>query len=173
MKGIAQKEKIVKEIHERLLGCEAILLVDYRGLRVRDMNELRRRCRDSGVEYRVVKNTLTSLAIKDTPFTPLDPYLTGPTALGISNDPVVLAKVFSEFFKEYKEFKIKALMIGNELFEGERVKEIAALPEREVLISQLLFYMKAPIYNLIAILLSPLRRLLCLLKAVESKELRR
>jgi large subunit ribosomal protein L10 len=170
MKTLLQKKKIVDEMREKLLNYEAAVLIDYRGLKVRDMTELRRRCREHGVDYQVVKNTLTSLSIKETPFASIASYIVGPTALGLSHDPVVLARIFVDFSKEYKELKIKALSIGEEVLVGEKIKELAALPERDLLLRQMLFSMMAPIYGLMNALRSPLRGFLNVLKAIESKK---
>lgn len=125
MKTMVQKKQIVDQLRERLLNCEAVMLTDYRGLKVKEMDELRKRCRENGIDYQVVKNTLVSLVAKETPLNQLRPYLIGPTAIGVSHNPVVLAKVFVDFSKEYKEFKLKILTTDGELFDEERIKELA------------------------------------------------
>jgi large subunit ribosomal protein L10 len=170
MRALTQKKEIVKELQKKLLNSGIVVLTEYRGLKVRDMTELRKKCRECEIEYKVVKNTLISLAIKDTYFRPLQPYIVGPTGIGISNDPVTLAKVFEEFSKEHEEFKIRALMIGEEIFHQEKIKELASLPSKDILMGQVIFYMKTPIYGLVNALSSPLRGLVNVLNGIKSKK---
>lgn len=169
-KAQAKKGLVVNEIKDKILGCEATVLTDYRGLTVQDMNVLRSRCRENKVEYYVVKNTLTALAIKETELQDLHSYLVGPTAIGLSHsDPVALAKVLTEFAKEYEAFEIKAGALNGKVLGPDGIKELASLPPREVLIAQMLAQMKSPIAGLLNTLSAPLRGLMNVLKAIEEQ----
>lgn len=163
---LVQKGLVVNEIRDKLLGCDCAILTEYRGLRVADLDILRSRCRGAGVEYRVVKNTLTTLAVRETELSELNPYLVGPTAIGMSMDPIAAAKIMVEFAKEYPVFKIKAGVLKGRIFGPDGVKELATLPPREVLIARMLTYMKQPITGLLNTLNAPMRGLINLLKAI-------
>ena len=92
-----QKETVIGEVSDKLIAAEALVLAEYRGLTVEEMTQLRVSARNSGVYLRVLKNTLAKLAVKDTPFEGLSGDMVGPLAYGISDDPVAVAKGFSDF----------------------------------------------------------------------------
>lgn len=166
-KAQIEKGLVVNATRDRLLGCQSAVLTDYRGLTVKDMDLLRSRCRESGVEYRVVKNSLTWLAVKDSDLEELHPYLVGPTAIGMGiSDPIAAAKVLVEFAKEHDTLKIKAGVLEGKVFGPERVKELAGLPSKEVLIAQVLASVKSPVAGLVNTLSAPLRGFINVLKAI-------
>jgi large subunit ribosomal protein L10 len=136
--------------------------------------KLRRKLRDAGVEYRVVKNTMTRIAAKEVGITGLETYLEGPTAIAISyTDPVAPAKVISDFIKENKlQFlEVKAGIVEGKVIDAAGVKTLASLPPREVLIAQVLAGMQAPIAGLVNVLQGSIRNLVYVLDAVrEQKE---
>lgn len=170
-RNILQKELVVNRLRDKLLQCEGVILTEYLGLRVQDMDILRSKCRENGVEYRVVKNTLTKLAIRDTQLSELSRYLVGPTAIGISHqDPIAAAKIMVGFAKEYPVFKIKAGVLNGRVFGPDEVEELASLPQREVLIAQVLAMMRSPILGLINALSAPIIRLINLLKTIEQEK---
>ena len=106
---LEQKKAVVVELVEKLKAAQAGILVDYRGLTVEEDTKLRAKLREAGVEYKVVKNTLTRFAIKELGYDELDEQLNGPTSLAISSeDPVAPAKVISDFAKTNENLTIKA-----------------------------------------------------------------
>lgn len=150
-----EKQAVVSEIKEKLAGLKGAVLTNYRGLSVAQDTKLRRKLREAGVEYRVMKNTLTRLAAKEVGIEGLDKYLEGPTAIAMSaKDPVAPAKVLSDFIRENKlqAIEIKAGLVEGKVIDAGGVKALASLPPREVLVAQLLGTMQAPIAGFVRVL---------------------
>jgi large subunit ribosomal protein L10 len=146
--AIEQKKQLVAEIAEKLRASKSTIIVDYRGLNVAEVTELRKQLREAGVEFKVYKNTLTRRAAAEVGLEGLDEILTGPNAIAFSNDDVVApAKILNEFTKKYEALKIKAGIIEGNLATVEEVKALAELPSREGLLSMLLSVLQAPIRN--------------------------
>jgi large subunit ribosomal protein L10 len=134
-----EKKKIVFDFSKRVNGVQAVVLTNYRGLNVEQMNVLRRRFREEKISYHVVKNTLMKLASKGTDLEKLNNYFEGPTAIAISyGDPVILAKILSDFIKTQPSLEIKVGLIQGKVAQPEEVKALATLPSREVLFAQIL-----------------------------------
>jgi large subunit ribosomal protein L10 len=134
-----EKEQIVSDFSKKIEGYKAIVLTRYRGLNVEQMNLLRKRLREEKVSYEVVKNTLMRLASKGTDLEKLNDYFEGPTAVAISyGDPILLAKVLSEFVKTQPSLEIKVGLIEGKVAPPEEVKALATMPSREVLLAQIL-----------------------------------
>ena len=107
-----EKEQVISDLGEKVKGFRAAVLTNYRGLNVEQLNHLRQRLREEKISYHVVKNTLMKLASKGTDLEKLDNYFEGPTAIAISyGDPVLLAKILSEFVKTQPSLEIKAGLI--------------------------------------------------------------
>ena len=165
-----EKEAAVAELKERFASAKVVVLTDFRGLTVKKATELRRRLRQAGVEYRVVKNTLTSRAAREANLTGLDQYLAGPTALAFSGaDPVAPAKVLMEFARENKELTVKAGVLDGRVIDAEQVKALADLPSREVLLAQVLAGMQAPLTGLVRVLNGTLAGFVYALEAYRRK----
>lgn len=146
---VESKKQIVSEITEKLQASKATILVDYRGLDVAAVTELRKQLREAGVDFKVYKNTLVRRATAEVDMTELDEQLVGPTAIAFSNEDVVApAKVLSEFAKENEALEIKTGVIEGRVVSLDEIKELAALPSREGLLSMLLSVLQAPIRNL-------------------------
>jgi len=143
--NLEQKQAVVTEVSGELAKAQAVILAEYRSLPVRDMTELRRKARGSGVYLRVLKNTLARRAIADTPFKGLADKMVGPLAYGISSDPVAAAKVLHEFARGNEKFVIKAGAMPNVVMSAKEVAELARMPSRRELLARLLGTMQAPI----------------------------
>ncbi|WP_069651090.1 50S ribosomal protein L10 [Caloranaerobacter ferrireducens] len=168
---IEQKKQIVQEIKDKIDRAQAVVLVDYRGLNVEEVNELRKKYREAGVEYKVYKNTLMRFAFKDAGLEEFNNYLTGPNAIAFSyDDPVSAAKVTSEFAKEHDKLEIKAGVVDGEVIDVNRVKELANLPSREVLIAQVLGGLNGPITGFANVLQGTIRKLVYALNAIKEKQ---
>lgn len=142
---VESKKQIVSEITEKLQASKATILVDYRGLDVAAVTELRKQLREAGVDFKVYKNTLVRRATAEVDMTELDEQLVGPTAIAFSNEDVVApAKVLSEFAKENEALEIKTGVIEGRVVSLDEIKELAALPSREGLLSMLLSVLQAP-----------------------------
>ncbi|OZM55892.1 50S ribosomal protein L10 [Lottiidibacillus patelloidae] len=148
MGAIETKQQVVSEITTKLNDSKATILVDYRGLTVGEVTELRKQLREANVEFKVYKNTLARRATAEANLTDLDEYLVGPTAIAFSNDEVVApAKVLNSFAKEHKALEIKAGVLEGRTASVEEIKAIAELPSREGLLSMLLSVLQAPMRN--------------------------
>lgn len=169
--NVEAKQPIVQELKTKLETAKISVLADYRGLNVAQDTELRRRLREAGVEYRVVKNTLTRLAANQLGLQELDAYLEGPTAIAFSvEDPVAPAKVLAEFAKTNKALEIKAGILEGKIIDINGVRALAELPSREVLLSKVLGGMQAPLYGFANVLQGNLRNLVYVLEAVREKK---
>jgi len=168
-----EKLQTVAGIKEKLSITKGAVLTNYRGLTVAQDTKLRRKLREAGVEYRVFKNTMTRIAAKEAGIEGLDAYLEGPTAIAMSyTDPVAPAKVISEFVKENKlqALEVKAGLVEGKVIDANGVKALSSLPSREVLISQVLAGMQAPIAGFVNVLSGSLRNLVYALEAVRQQK---
>lgn len=134
-----EKAQVVSDLGERVKGFQAVVLTNYRGLNVEQINHLRQRLREEKISYHVVKNTLMKRASRGTDLEKLDNYFEGPTAMAISyGDPVLLAKILSEFVKTQPALEIKVGLIQGKVTSPEEVKALATMPSREVLLGQVM-----------------------------------
>jgi large subunit ribosomal protein L10 len=143
--NLEQKQAVVAEVSAQLSKAQAVVLAEYRSIPVKDMTELRRKARGSGVYLRVLKNTLARRAVADTPFKGLTDKMVGPLAYGISADPVAVAKVLQEFAKENEKFVIRAGAMPNVVMSAREVADLARMPSRHELLATLVATMQAPI----------------------------
>lgn len=136
---LKRKQEIAQDLHGRFERANVVILTDYKGLNVGALTELRRRLKEAGIDYQVVKNTLLERASSDTPAAVLKDAFKGPSAVALSyDDPVAPAKVLSQFAKENDKFKIRMGMLNGKLIGEEEIKNLANLPSREVLLGRLL-----------------------------------
>lgn len=148
-KVIEGKKKIVDEITGKFKDSVATIVVNYRGLTVAEVTELRQQLREAGVEYKVYKNTFARRATAIAGLSELDDALKGPTAVSFSKDDVIApAKVLYNFAKEHEALEIKAGIIEGKLTSVDEIKALAELPSREGLLSMLANVLQAPIRNL-------------------------
>jgi large subunit ribosomal protein L10 len=143
--NLEQKQAVVAEVSAELAKAQAVILAEYRSVPVKDMTELRRKARGSGVYLRVLKNTLARRAVAETPFKGLTEKMVGPLAYGISSDPVAVAKVLQEFAKDHEKFVIRAGAMHNVVMSAREVADLARMPSRQELLATLLGTMQAPI----------------------------
>lgn len=147
--AIELKKQVVEEITDKLKSSVSTVVVDYRGLNVAEVTELRKQLREAGVEFKVYKNTLTRRAAEAAELGNLNEFLTGPNAIAFSTEDVVApAKIINEFAKKNDALEIKAGVIEGNVATVEDVKALAELPSREGLLSMLLSVLQAPIRNL-------------------------
>ena len=152
----AQKEQLVEEIKDRFNGSQAVLLADYRGLSVKELQQLRVKLRESGAELTVYKNSLTEIAMRELSLPSLADHLAGPTAfVFVTEDPVAPAKALTTFAKEHKALELKGGLVENQVVSADDVKAIATLPSREELIAKLLGTMLNPIIGFARVLNGP------------------
>lgn len=168
--NLEEKKAVVAELSGKIAQAQAIVLAEYRGLEVQAMTELRSKARGQGVYLRVLKNTLARRAVTGTPFEKLSDHMSGPLAYGISNDPVVVAKVLSEFAKSNEKFVIMAGAMPNAVMSAKDVAALAALPSRAELLSKLMGTMQAPIVQFVRTLNEVPSKLVRALAAVRDQK---
>ncbi|AYC30625.1 50S ribosomal protein L10 [Paenisporosarcina cavernae] len=147
-KVIEAKQTLVNEITDKFKGAATAVVVDYRGLNVTQVTELRKQLREAGVEFKVYKNTLTRRAAEAAGLEGLNENLTGPNAIAFSSEDVVApAKILNDFAKKNEQLEIKAGVIEGTLASAQDIKALAELPSREGLLSMLLSVLQAPMRN--------------------------
>ena len=163
-KVLENKKTVVAAITERLKNAQAGVIADYRGLTVAQDTELRKKLREAGVEYTIVKNTLTRFAANEVGLGELDSVLHGPTALATSDSDVVApAKILVEFAKSNEQLEIKAGFVDGKVINADEVKVYASIPNKETLISKMMGSLQSPIASLV-------RTLDAIAKDMESAE---
>lgn len=170
---MARPEKVamVEEIQERFSRTQGMVLTDYRGLNAAEMTALRKELREAGVEFKVFKNTLTTLAAQGAEMNDLVQFLTGPTAFAFGyDDPVAPAKIISEFAKKHKALEVKGGVVEGKVVGPEGVADLANLPSREVLLSMVMRGMQGPISVMVNVLQGNIRNLVYALEAVRKQK---
>ena len=164
-----EKEKTVDELREKLSLTKSLFLTDFRGLNVDQMTDLRRDLKEKKAEYRITKNSLIRLAAKESRFEGVLDYLKGPTGLVFSfEDPVSPAKVLYEIHKKVEKPKIKIIWMEGKLLDENHLKSLAALPSKDVILTQIVFGLNSPLANLVGTLQGVMRNFVGVLDAVRE-----
>jgi large subunit ribosomal protein L10 len=138
-KNLEIKKGVVADIKEKFEKAQSVVLVDYRGLNVAEVTDLRNQLRKAGVEYAVLKNTMINLAVKDMNLDDMKPHLEGPTAVAFGyEDAVAPAKILSDFAKKNKNVTIKCGVVDGAFIDETGVQSLANTPSREVLIAKIM-----------------------------------
>lgn len=166
-----EKKRIAENLHERFSKSQVVIVTDYKGLNVTDLNALRKKLREADVEYQVVKNSLLVRASEDTDVALIKEHFKGPSAVALSyTDPVAPAKVLTEFAKENKKLDIRVGVMGSKVLDLNAIKALSDLPPREVLLAQVLSTMNGVPTALVRALNDVPRRLLNVLTAVKDQK---
>jgi len=168
-----KEEKVAKvaELVEKAKSSSAMLVADYRGISVAEARELRNGMREAGAHFEVTKNTLMMRAVDEAGAADLKQYLAGPTAIAFCDeDAVGPAKVLVKFAKEFKPLEIKGGLLEGKIIDTEKIKFLASLPPREVLLSQLLGAMQSPIRGLATVCAGPIRGLVTVLQRIQEQK---
>ncbi len=162
----AQKEELISRYMDLLRDSHGLILADYRGLTVKEMQDLRRRVKEAGGHLQVVKNTLFRIALQRAEMPVPQDLLVGPVVVGFGiKDVPPVAKAFVEFAKEASTFTIKGGMLGHTILSAEGVESLAKLPSMEVLRGQLVSAIQGPMVNLVGLITAPLREIVQILEA--------
>jgi large subunit ribosomal protein L10 len=146
--NLDRKKLVVEEIKAKFEGSQSAVVVDYRGLTVEQVTELRNKFREANVEYKVYKNNLVKIAIKGTDFEGLSADLTGPNAIAFGiEDAVAPAKIVKEFAKTNDKLELKSGVVEKVYYDNAKIMEIANLPSKEELIGRFMGSIKAPVSN--------------------------
>lgn len=167
---LQEKQAIVDELSAKLRGANAFYLTDFTGLNVKSITDLRRRLRNAGVEYLVVKNTLAERALEGADFPDIAEFFKGPTALVIGqDDPVAPAKVLADFAKEHdNKPAVKAGIVERKAVSAAQIDVLAKLPPREQLLAELAGALEAPMAELAYVMQAKLYEMAGLLDALRS-----
>ena len=139
------KEAVLKDTQQRITDVRGIYLADFTGMTVLSLSLLRKRCREQGVQFRVIKNTLLKRAFHARGIQELDEHLVGPTGLVFSaTNEMAPAKILADFAKEFERPRLKAAVVDGRLYDNKAIVRLALLPSREVLLSQLIATFIAP-----------------------------
>ena len=167
-----EKQQQIDSLKESLIPAQGLFVMDFTGLSVTEVNELRRKVRDVEGQYVVVKNTLARLALAGSDNEPLSSLFAGPSAVAYtSRDAVVLAKALAEFAKGHDKLRFRGGLVEGELLDAEQAAKIATLPTKPELVARLLYLMQSPMRRLVTALNWPVRGLAVTLKQIaEEKE---
>src|SRR6187551_3685052 len=163
-----EKEQVVAELAEQLRSTDSLIVADYRGLTNTQLEELRGKLRSSGARFQIVKNTLTRRAASEAGTESLLALLEGPTAIAFvetDGDPVAVAKALSDTAKDTKILSLRGGMLSGRSISGDQIEELAKLPAPEVVKSQLVGVIVAPLTQLAGLLAAPIRDLVGLIDA--------
>lgn len=166
---LAVKKNIVDEVSAVASKAVSAVVADYRGLTVNQMTELRSKARKANVYLRVVRNTLSRRAFKNTEFECLNDKLVGPLFIALSLEaPGDAARLLKEYSKSFEKLEVKALSVGGKLYEPKQLDAVASLPTKPEALSKLLFVMKAPIEQFVRTLAAPHTKLVRTVAAIRD-----
>lgn len=173
MSNLNKKKEEVAILKEKFESAKSAVITDYCGLNVAEVTELRAKLREAGIEYKVIKNTLLTLAANEAGIKDAEEVFKGPTAIAYGvDDQVAPAKIIAEFAKDHKKLEVKAGILEGRIISSAQVDALANLPSREVLLTQLAGLFQGPMTGLVNVLQGPIRKMGYALEEVrKAKEL--
>jgi large subunit ribosomal protein L10 len=171
MKTKEQKSAEVSALVDRIGNASNAFLIDFKGITVPQVTELRKQVRETKSGYVVVKNTLALIALKDSPIIGMKEQFTGPTAIAFNaTDAVILAKALTKFAKDVPAMRFKGAMMNGQVVPTEQIQAIASLPSRPELISKLLYVLQSPIRGLAVVLQANIRNLAVVIDQIAKQK---
>ena len=165
-----QAEKnYVEEMKKNFTSNDSVMIAQYQGLNVTELDELRKELRNKGILFKITKNRITKIAIKETQVKDLEKYFTGPTAAAISSDPITTAKILTKFAKSHEKLKIVAGFMDGKVLDQKEVAIIATLPSLEEARAKIVGILATPAQKLVSILLAPGSKIANLARAKSLK----
>ena len=147
------KQKVVAELTDKIRNSVSGVVVNYQGITVEDDTKLRKAMREAGVSYQVIKNSLTGMACANCGYEGIKQYLSGMTAIAVSQSDVIApAKILKEYADKIESFKILAGYVDGEVIDAAGVEKLASIPNKETLITQLLVCIRSPLVNFVYVL---------------------
>src|SRR5688572_6462488 len=171
MKNREQKAEAISAFSEGIGSATNAFVLDFKGITVPQVTELRKQVRETGSEYVVIKNTLALIAVKDSPLQKITDTFSGMTAIAYNKtDAVALAKVLTKFAKDVPTVQFKGALLGGQIVAASEIQTIANLPSREELVSKLLFMLQSPIRGLATVLAANIRNLAVVIDQIAKQK---
>ena len=166
-----EKAQAISELETAMGKATNAFLIDFKGITVPQVTELRKQVRDTNSKYLVVKNTLALIAVKDSPLKQLEGAFSGPTAVAFNaTDAVALAKALTKFAKDVPTVQFKGALLNGQAVPASQIQAIAALPSRNELIAKLLYLMQHPIRGLATVLQANIRKFAVVLDQIAKQK---
>ena len=166
-----EKVKLVNELQDKFKKAKAAFVADYKGLKVEQMTTLRKSLRDASAEFKVVKNTLAMIAVKDAGAEPLKDHFEGTTAVAMSYaDPVAAAKILTQFAKDEPKLKLRVGLLGGKVMNLNEIKALSELPPREILLGRFVGMLNAVPTGLVRVLSGVPRKFVYTLAAIKNSK---
>ena len=150
-----EKQTYISEMTAQFENSEAVLVTHYQGLNVKQLDELRKQMREQGIQFKITKNRITKLALKNSKCKDLANLFTGPTAVALSKDAITSAKILTKFSKENKSLKILGGIMGKDILDVVGVAQVATLPTLEEAKAKIVGILRSPAQKITSILLAP------------------
>ena len=163
------KKNYVEEMKKNFTESESVMIAQYQGLNVNELDALRKELREKGILFKITKNKITKIALKDTPKKDLEKYFIVPTATAISSDPISTAKILTKFSKSNNKLKIVAGFMDGKVLDEKEVSVIATLPSLEEARAKIVGILATPAQKLVSILLAPGSKIANLARAKSLK----
>ena len=164
------KKNYIEEMKKVFSSSEAVMIAQYQGLNVKELDNLRKELREKDILFKITKNRITKIALKDSPCKELEKYFKGPTAAAMSSDPITSAKILTKFAKSNKKLKIIAGFMDGKVLDQKEVAIIAALPTLEEARAKIVGILASPAQKLLSILLAPGSKIANLARAKSLKK---
>lgn len=167
----SEKASVIESFSEKLKSTQAVIVAEYRGLKVSELTEIRLEIKKNSGHFKVIKNRLAKRAIAGTGWAALESHLKGPVGIVSSDqDPVILSKVVTKYAETFPAFKLKAGLLGGKLLDPKGIEALSKLPSKEELYAKLLGTLQAPALGVVRTLQGVPQKLVMALKAISEKK---